>query len=86
MEEKELTVADVLDTVDSWIEAWHDGPDVGVPLHRYLGMTWTEYRTFVERPQEWAQNMLLKVNKVSHSSSETSFIPNPRAGGESSSN
>ncbi len=37
--------------VDDWIDVWHDGPDHGVELHEFLGMSWEEYRLFVERPE-----------------------------------
>lgn len=31
------------------IDAWHDGPEDGVPLHAYLGLTWEQYRAWAER-------------------------------------
>ena len=30
--------------IDIWIEAWHDDPTIVVPLHTYLGLTWSEYQ------------------------------------------
>lgn len=60
----------LLETMDDWITAWHDGPETGRALHQYLQMSWTEYQEFVQRPQTWAQNILDKRSK-DHSRSET---------------
>jgi hypothetical protein len=38
--------------IDEWIDAWHESPaEDTTELHDYLGMTWEEYRLFVERPE-----------------------------------
>ncbi|MFD3688335.1 hypothetical protein ACFWTE_26345 [Nocardiopsis sp. NPDC058631] len=39
-----------LEDIDLYIDAWHDGDD-DRDLHDYLGMTWDEYRLWVERPE-----------------------------------
>jgi hypothetical protein len=31
------------DDLDDLVDAWHNSPDDGVPLHEHLGMTWGEY-------------------------------------------
>jgi hypothetical protein len=38
-----------LDDIDTFIDRWHDGTD-DRELHEFLGMTWDEYRLWVERP------------------------------------
>lgn len=35
--------------VYDYVDAWHDG-DSNLELHTYLGLTWNEYRTWVEKP------------------------------------
>jgi hypothetical protein len=35
---------------DDWVERWHDG-EGKVPLHDYLGMTWSEYQLWTEKPE-----------------------------------
>ncbi|GIM89699.1 hypothetical protein [Paractinoplanes toevensis] len=38
------------DKVDNYIDRWHDGPSpFGPKLHEFLGLTWNEYKRFVER-------------------------------------
>ncbi|MFB6860487.1 hypothetical protein ACFCZQ_09320 [Streptomyces virginiae] len=36
--------------IDSYIDAWHDGEGAELELHEFLGMTWDEYRLWVEKP------------------------------------
>ena len=38
-----------LDDIDDYIDTWHRGDDPR-ELHEFLGMTWDEYRLWVERP------------------------------------
>ena len=43
------------DDIDGYVDAWHEAPD-GSPaakheLHEHLGLTWDEYRLWVERPE-----------------------------------
>jgi hypothetical protein len=38
-----------LEDINDYIDAWHDGDDPR-ELHDFLGMTWDEYRLWVERP------------------------------------
>ncbi len=66
----EEKISNLLETMDDWISAWHDGPEVGVSLCRYLGMKPGEYQEFVQSPRTWAQNILNKQAK-DHSRSET---------------
>ncbi len=41
---------DVLtDEIDDFIDSWHSGPD-SQPLHKYLGMTESEYALWVSDP------------------------------------
>ena len=52
----DVLAGDVLpEDIETYAEAWHDAPD-GSPiaqleLHDYLGLTWDEYRLWVEEPQ-----------------------------------
>ncbi|MEU7660859.1 hypothetical protein [Streptomyces lincolnensis] len=39
-----------IDDVDSYVDAWHDEDDTDLELHEWLGMTWDEYRLWVEKP------------------------------------
>ncbi|MFG2410941.1 hypothetical protein [Streptomyces goshikiensis] len=39
-----------LDDIDSYVDAWHDTEDGDLELHEFLGMTWDEYRLWVEKP------------------------------------
>lgn len=71
--ENESAIKELLDTMDDWIDAWHAGPDTGKSLHQYLQMSWEEYQTFVQRPLEWAQNILRRKTKVSPFESQISF-------------
>ncbi|WP_068059187.1 hypothetical protein [Nocardia xishanensis] len=38
------------DEIDDRVDAWHNGAGGGMPLHEYLGMTWSEYAEWVEAP------------------------------------
>ncbi len=35
--------------IDDYVDSWHDGSS-DLDLHEFLGMTWDEYRLWVERP------------------------------------
>lgn len=35
--------------IDSYVDSWHYG-ETELPLHEFLGMTWDEYRLWVEKP------------------------------------
>jgi hypothetical protein len=38
-----------LDDFPDYVERWHVDPKIGdMELHEYLGMTWAEYRDFME--------------------------------------
>jgi hypothetical protein len=41
--------------IEDFVDAWHDAPEGSVvaatQLHDYLGLTWDEYRLWVERPE-----------------------------------
>ncbi|WEH40923.1 hypothetical protein [Streptomyces sp. AM 2-1-1] len=39
-----------VDDIDSYVDAWHDADDTDLELHEWLGMTWDEYRLWVEKP------------------------------------
>ena len=45
----------LLEDIEDFVEAWHDAPDdSSIPaqsLEEFLGMTWDEYRLWVERPE-----------------------------------
>jgi hypothetical protein len=34
--------------VDDLVELWHEGAGGDLPLHEFLGMSWDEYKTFVQ--------------------------------------
>ena len=34
--------------LDDLIEEWHNTEGDGIPLHEFLGMTWDEYKRWVE--------------------------------------
>ncbi|WP_406725491.1 hypothetical protein WJ438_13690 [Streptomyces sp. GD-15H] len=36
--------------IDAYVDAWHDS-DSDLSLHEYLGLTWDEYRLWVEKPE-----------------------------------
>ena len=36
--------------IDDWIDKWH-GTRQEIDLHEYLGMTWTEYSSWVSMPE-----------------------------------
>lgn len=36
-----------LDDIDDYIDSWHDG-DSKLTLHEYLGLTWEQYKKYVE--------------------------------------
>jgi hypothetical protein len=36
--------------LDALVDRWHAGGGRGKPLHDFLGLTWDEYRLWVERP------------------------------------
>lgn len=39
-----------LDDVDDWVSRWHIDDSIDADLHVYLGMTWDEYRAWVQDP------------------------------------
>jgi hypothetical protein len=45
----------LMDSIDDFIDAWHDAPAdskiASQSLHEFLGMSWDEYRLWVERPE-----------------------------------
>lgn len=38
--------------INDRVDYWHDNPELNVPLHEYLGMTWNEYKAWVEQTFE----------------------------------
>jgi hypothetical protein len=36
--------------IDDFVDEWHESSG-GVELHDHLGLTWDEYRAWVERPE-----------------------------------
>jgi hypothetical protein len=44
-----------LDDIDDFVDEWHSAPEGSVAasrsLHEFLGMTWDEYRLWVEHPE-----------------------------------
>lgn len=36
--------------IDQYVAAWHDGAGKGQPLHEFLGLTWSEYDSWVREP------------------------------------
>jgi hypothetical protein len=46
---------DLHDGFDDAVEAWHDGAGFDMSLHKYLGMTWDEYKRVIEDPKQLAE-------------------------------
>ncbi len=40
----------LLEEIDDWVDKWHDS-DQKNELHEYLGMSWTEYSSWVDMPE-----------------------------------
>jgi hypothetical protein len=44
-----------LEDIDDFVDAWHSAPEESLAssrrLHEFLGMTWDEYRLWVEHPE-----------------------------------
>lgn len=34
--------------IDDKVDEWHDNPELEMPLHEYLGMSWVEFVRWVE--------------------------------------
>ena len=41
------------ETIYDLVDQWHDKEEDGVPLHEFLGLTWNDYKLFVENPTEF---------------------------------
>ncbi|MGW7141139.1 hypothetical protein [Streptomyces xanthophaeus] len=54
-----------LGDIDSYIDAWHDAEDDDLELHEFLGMTWDEYRLWVEKPN--SLRYILSAHRNGHS-------------------
>lgn len=39
------------DDIDDAIDGWHDGPNEGRELHEYLGLTFEQYKKWVEKSE-----------------------------------
>jgi hypothetical protein len=52
-----------LDDIDDYIDIWHDGDDPR-ELHEFLGMTWDEYRLWVERPNSLRHILFARRHNV----------------------
>ena len=55
------------DTIDEWVQAWHDEELLVVPLHVWLGWSWDEFRAFVEQdtlPERETKRRKLVPTKV----------------------
>jgi hypothetical protein len=37
-----------IEEIDDWIDRWHDDPVTEETLHEFLGMTWGEFKAWVE--------------------------------------
>ncbi|MFF5802023.1 hypothetical protein [Streptomyces sp. NPDC012746] len=57
-----------IDDIDSYVDAWHDAEDSDLELHEFLGMTWDEYRLWVEKPK--SLRYILSAHRNGHSVSE----------------
>ncbi|MEU6228328.1 hypothetical protein [Streptomyces sp. NPDC047042] len=44
-----LTGVSGITDIDSYVDSWHES-DSDLELHDYLGLTWDEYRLWVEKP------------------------------------
>ncbi len=38
--------------INDYIDEWHKNYNTNLPLHEYLGMTWREYKYYVETPSK----------------------------------
>jgi hypothetical protein len=47
--------------VDSYVDFWHDS-EVDVELHDFLGLTWDEYRLWVEKPNSLRYILAARVH------------------------
>ena len=47
--EKCLSGDAMIDEIDYYIDQWHNRHS-DLPLHTYLGMSWEEYKSWVESP------------------------------------
>lgn len=47
--EKCISGQALLDEIDYYIDQWHTG-NSDLPLHTYLGMSWEEYKAWIESP------------------------------------
>ena len=35
-------------TIDDLIDLWHESPEIELPLHLFLGMSWSEYSAWIQ--------------------------------------
>jgi hypothetical protein len=62
-----LTGVSGITDIDSYVDSWHDS-DTDLELHEFLGMTWDEYRLWVEKPN--ALRYILSARQHGRSVSE----------------
>lgn len=57
----------VPDDVDDWVDRWHHAgtdSEIGrLPLHGYLGLTWSQYQDWVEHPAWLLQILTIQATK-----------------------
>lgn len=66
--EDALTGVSGVEDIDSYVGAWHDGEGSDLELHEFLGMTWDEYRLWVEKPN--TLRYILSAHRNGHTVSE----------------
>lgn len=38
------------ESIDDWVDRWHNDKSTQLPLHEYLGMSWEQYGRWLEKP------------------------------------
>ncbi|AXI72404.1 hypothetical protein [Streptomyces cavourensis] len=66
--EDALTGVAGVEDIDSYVDAWHDGDGGDLELHEFLGMTWDEYRLWVEKPN--TLRFILSAHRNGHTVNE----------------
>ena len=54
----------LLEEIDDFVDKWHEA-DSGLPIHKFLGFTPTEYAMWVERPETLGYIILARRHSIS---------------------
>jgi len=44
-----------LEAIDDWVGEWHEYPDAGIPIEKWLGLTKEELNVWVQNPNALEQ-------------------------------